>query len=221
LPQTATIDAIKAYKTELEKDKIIPDKLPNCVRCHLSSVFFKKHAYRERKFLVIVDMLIKSIFCALLRFRCPGCNKTFTYYPDFSIPHKQFTRPTIEGFSKKYVDDDDMTYLKSILCGKDGVPGYQGGEKTLSETTVHRWISTFGSYKKIPQKAQQLILQNNPMTTVHRDILQLLVPNRKYRTEKRGEILVNCRRLFHIGAIFKQSFEISIFTKLAINCSFS
>jgi len=89
MPLSATPEDIKAYQKQLEKNKIKPDNLPPCLRCHVESTFFKEHAYRGRKFLVIVDMLVKTVLSALIRFRCPGCGKTFTYYPDFALPHKQ------------------------------------------------------------------------------------------------------------------------------------
>jgi len=86
MPPTATLEDIKAYQQKVEKDKITPHNLPACPRCSVDSSFFKIHAYRERRFLIIVEMLINAAFCTLIRFRCPGCGKTFTDYPDFAIP---------------------------------------------------------------------------------------------------------------------------------------
>jgi transposase-like protein len=86
MPPTATLDDIKAYQNKVEKNQIIPDDLPSCPRCQVSSSFFKIHAFRERRLLIIVDMLVDVAYCALIRFKCPGCNKTITYYPDFALP---------------------------------------------------------------------------------------------------------------------------------------
>ena len=102
MPPTATLEDIKAYQEKVEKDKITPDNLPACPRCSVEPAFFKIHAYRERRFLIIVEMLIKAAYCSLVRFRCPGCGKTFTNYPDFAIPHKHYTRQNIMGFAANY-----------------------------------------------------------------------------------------------------------------------
>ena len=104
MPLTATYEDIKAYQEQVEKNKITPHGLAPCPRCNLESLFFKLHAYRERRFLVIVDMLVQAVFCSLVRFRCTDCGKTITRYPDFAIPHKHYTRQTIESFSRAYVE---------------------------------------------------------------------------------------------------------------------
>jgi hypothetical protein len=75
MPPTATLEQIKAHQQKVEKDKITPNNFPPCLRCSLDSAFFKIHAYRERRFLVIIEMLIQAAFCTLVRFRCIGCGK--------------------------------------------------------------------------------------------------------------------------------------------------
>jgi transposase len=115
MPLTATLEDIKAYQQKVEKNKINPHGLGPCPRCNLESLFFKLHAYRERRFLVIVDMLVKAVFCTLVRFRCTDCGKTITSYPDFAIPHKHYTRQTIEGLSRAYVQNDQKTYQDAVV----------------------------------------------------------------------------------------------------------
>ena len=75
MPPTATLEDIKAHQLKVEKDKITPDRLPPCPRCSVEPDFFKVHAYRERRFLIIIEMLIKTAFCTLVRFICPGCGQ--------------------------------------------------------------------------------------------------------------------------------------------------
>jgi len=55
MPPTATLEDIKAHQRKVEKDKITPDNLSPCPRCRVGSEFFKIHAYRERRFLIITD----------------------------------------------------------------------------------------------------------------------------------------------------------------------
>jgi hypothetical protein len=110
MPPTATLEDIKAYQQKVEKGKITSHNLPARPRCRVDSLFFKIHAYRERRFLIIIAMLVQAAYCSLVRFKCLGCGKTFTNYPDFAIPHKHYTRPSITGFSAKYLNCEQITY---------------------------------------------------------------------------------------------------------------
>jgi transposase-like protein len=220
MPPTATLEEIKAYQQKVEKDKITAHNLPPCPRCGVDSAFFKLHAYRERRFLVIVDMSVRSAFCTLVRFSCPGCGKTFTYYPDFALPHKHYTCASIMGFSGTYVESDDTTYKQTVMV--DGsTPGYPGGERTLAPTTIHRWITTLGGFVKTCQKALKFLLQEDPLSRVCRDLAQWIVPRRKYKNPQRKKLLLVCRRLCVCEVRFQVAFKTSIFTKLAIRCAFS
>jgi len=220
MPPTATLEDIKAHQGKVEKDKITPDNLPPCPRCCVESVFFKIHAYRERRFLIIIEMLINAAYCSLVRFRCPGCGKTFTYYPDFAIPHKHYTRPTITGFSARYLDSDDMTYQQAAMVD-DSVPGYPQSDGTLAPSTIHRWITTLGRFTQTCRTALILLLQENPASSICRDLARLTVPQRKYKTDQRKKQLIGSRQLVTIETFFQATFNSSIFTKLATHCGFS
>lgn len=216
---TATIEDIKAYLQKSEKGEITPDSLPPCQRCTVEAHHFKIHAYRERRFLVIVNMVVQTAHCSLTRFVCPGCGKTVTIYPDFAIPHKHYTRQTIMGFAENYVTSD-ATYQQALIC-ENSVPGYPDGERTLATSTIHRWITSLSRLAKTLRKALSLILQENPRTTLCRDLAQWIVSRAKYRTESRGICLHNCFQLMVTEALFKNLFGFSIFTKLAIGCAFT
>ena len=220
MPPTATLEDIKAYQQKVEKDKITPHNLPPCPRCSVDSSFFKIHAYRERRFLIIVEMLIKAAFCSLIRFRCPGCGKTFTFYPDFAIPHKHYTRQSLMGFAANYLEYDDMTYQQAVMVD-NSAPGYPQTERTLAPTTIHRWITTLGRLTKTCRTALSLLLQENPISSICRDLARIIIPKRKFKTNHRKKQLVGCRQLLMIETIFKATFNTSIFTKLATRCAFS
>jgi hypothetical protein len=220
MPPTATLEAIKAHQSKVEKDKITSDNLPPCPRCSVESQFFKIHAYRERRFLIIIEMLINAAYCSLVRFRCPGCGKTFTDYPNFAIPHKHYTQLSITGFSANYVESDDMTYQQAVIV--DGsVPGYPQNDATLAPSTIHRWITTLGSFTQTCRTALILLLQENPVSSICRDLARLIIPQRKYKTNQRKKLLIGCRQLVIIEAFFQATFKTSIFTKLAMNCAFN
>ncbi|MBW2337506.1 MAG: hypothetical protein JRF47_12240 [Deltaproteobacteria bacterium] len=220
MPPTATLEDIKAYQQKVEKDKITPYNLPPCPRCSVESEFFKIHAYRERRFLIIIEMLIKAAYCSLVRFRCPGCDKTFTNYPDFAIPHKHYTRPSITGFSANYVESDKMTYQQAVMVD-NSAPGYPQNDATLAPSTIHRWITSLGRLTNTCRTALTLLLQENPVSSICRDLARIIVPQRKYKTNERKKQLSGCRQLVVIEAFFQVTFKTSIFTKLAIRCAFS
>jgi len=220
MPPTATLEAIKAHQQKVEKNKITPANLPPCPRCHVESTSFKIHAYRERRFLIIIEMLIKVAFCSLVRFKCPGCGKTFTDYPDFAIPHKHYTRQTITGFSARYLESDDIAYPKAVMVDRS-VPGYPQSDATLAPSTIHRWITTLGQLTQTCRTALILLLQENPVSSICRDLARLIVPQRKHKTEQRKIQLIRCRQLVIIEGFFQAVFNRSIFTKLATRCAFS
>ena len=220
MPPTATLEDIRAYQQKVEKDKITPHNLPPCPRCNVDSSFFKVHAYRERRFLVIVEMLIKTAFCSLIRFRCPGCGKTFTFYPDFAIPHKHYTRQSVMGFAANYLESDDMTYQQAVMVD-NSAPGYPQPDSTLAPSTIHRWITSLGDYTKICRTALILLLQENPASNACRNLAGLIIPPRKYKNMHRKKRLLSCRKLGMIEDLFLLTFKTSIFTKLAMSCAFS
>jgi hypothetical protein len=220
MPPTATLQDIKAYQEKVEKDKITPHNLPPCPRCSLDSSFFKIHAYRERRFLIIVEMLIKAAFCSLIRFRCPGCGKSFTFYPDFAVPHKHYTRQSLMGFSANYLESDHMTYQQAGMVD-NSTPGYPQTESTLAPSTIHRWITPLGRLTSTCRAALLLLLQENPLSSICRDLARIVIPQKKFKTHHRKNQLIGCRQLLMIEAIFKATFNHSIFTKLATHCAFS
>jgi hypothetical protein len=224
MPPTATLEDIKAHQQKIEKGKITSDNLPPCPCCSVASEFFKIHAYRERRFLIIIEMLIKAAYCSLVRFICPGCGKTITHYPDFAIPHKHYTRPTITGFSTSYVESENMTYQQAVMVD-NSVPGYPESDSTeaptLAPSTIHRWVTTLGGFTQTCRTALILLLQENPVSSICRDLARLIIPQRKYKTENRKKQLDGCRQMLMIEAFFRSSFNTSIFTKLATRCGFS
>ena len=219
MPPTATLEDIKAHQDRVEKDKITPDNLPPCPRCRVESEFFKIHSYRERRFLIIIEMLIKAAYCSLVRFGCPGCGKTFTHYPEFAVPHKHYTQPSITGFSERYVELDHMTYQKAVMVD-NSVPGYPQADATLAPSTIHRWITTLERFDQTCRTALRFLLQEKPASSICRDLARLIVPRRKYKTENRKKQLIGCRQLVNIEAFFQATFKRSIFTKLATRCAF-
>ena len=205
MPPTATYEQIKAYQNQVEKNKIVPHGLGPCPRCHLESIFFKLHAYRERRFLVIVDMLVKAVFCTLVRFRCTDCGKTITSYPDFAIPHKHYTRQTIEGFSKSYVENDQKTYQGAVIIDNAVAERPVSGQ-ALAPSSIHRWIGTLAALII----ANRQSLQKTPTAQLRSQLGPIQIPEKKYRTSNRRHCLLRCRWFFKIQAVSKKKFSPSL-----------
>jgi hypothetical protein len=204
MPPSATYEEIEAYKEQVEKNKITPDGLPPCPRCNLESLFFKLHAYRERRFLIIVEVLVKAVSCTLVRFRCPDCGKTVTHYPDFAIAHKHYTRQSIESFSRAYVQDDHRSYEDAVVTD-DGVPERPVSGQPLAPSSVHRWISTLADLARRYCDGMKKSLPNNSVTPSFEDLNLIQIPERKYKTAKRRHCLLVCWWFFKTVALLKKS----------------
>lgn len=165
-------------------------------------------------------MEIKAALCTLVRFKCPGCGKTFTDYPDFAIPHKHYTRQSVVGFSLNYHKSDDMTYQQTVMVD-NSTPGYPQSDSTLAPSTIHRWITTLGCFAQTCRTSLWLLMQENPASSICRDLARLIIPKRKYKTDRRKKYLIGCRQLLIIEGCFQATFNTSIFTKLATRSSFS
>jgi hypothetical protein len=198
MPPTATLEAIKAHQQRVEKNKITPDHLPPCPRCSVESAFFKIHGYRERRFLIIIEMLIKAAYCSLVRFGCPGCGKTFTHYPDFAIPHKHYTRQTIEGLSRAYVENDQKTYEEAVMTD-EAVPERVVSGQGLAASSVHRWIGTLAELIRVNHNAlKKTFLQQQA------DIGSIQVAENKYKTRSRKDCLQRCRYFFNTAVLLRE-----------------
>jgi len=196
MPLTATIEDIKAYQTKVEKDKITSEGLAPCPRCEQKPEFFKIHAYRERRFLFIVKMLVKSIFCSLVRFRCTDCGTTFTLYPGFAMPHKHYIRQTIESLSNSYNMNNQKTYEKAAMTD-DGTPGYAGSDRVLAASTIHRWITTLANLISCCcQDISKTSLHKNSAPLHCNNPAQLAIPKKKYKTTARKLCLARCSCYF-------------------------
>lgn len=211
MPLTATLEDIKAHQQRVEKNKITPDNLPPCPRCRVESAFFKIHAYRERRFLIIIEMLIKAAYCSLVRFGCPGCGKTFTHYPDFAIPHKHYTRQTIESFSRAYVENDQKTYEDAVMTD-EGVPERRVSGRMLAPSSIHRWISALAELVRIYYDAINKSLPQKSPTQLYEAAGRIQIPEKKYKTHNRRDCLLLCRWFFKIASVLKKS----DFTEFAI-----
>lgn len=196
MPLTATHEQIKAYQEKVEKGKITSDGLDPCPRCNLEPGHFKIHAFRERRFLIIIEMLVEAICSTLVRFKCARCGKTFAFYPDFAVPHKHYTRQTVLKFSSTYVEDDQKTYKDAVMT-IDGVPECSEKGRPLAPSTIHRWISTLADIFTAYQEAKEKPLQKKAFSR----LCKTQIPKKKYRTLARKAVLLKCRDFLGLSPV--------------------
>ena len=196
MPLTATHEQIKAYQEKVEKGKITSDGLDPCPRCNLEPEHFKIHAFRERRFLIIVQMLVEAVYATLVRFKCACCGKTFTFYPDFAIPHKHYTRQTVVKFSGSYIEDDQKTYQDAVMT-IDGVPECSDKGRALAPSTIHRWICTLAGIFTAYQEAKAEPLHKKASS----GLCIRQIPKKKYRTLTRREALLKCREFLGLSPV--------------------
>ncbi len=213
------IERLKKYFNDIHKN-IVFCILPSCPRCSTSPDLFKRHELRNRQFYVIVDEVVNIVKGILIRWKCSGCNKTFTQYPDFALPYKRYVLQSIMEYAERYIEIEEMTYAQLLRVWAAGYQQHENDESHLWPSTIHRWITTLSGMSRLIQKAQGLIHKKNPSVGVTRHLAQLNVSDQKYRSERRKKLLVACCRLLHLEKIYLQTFSISIFPQLATACFF-
>jgi transposase len=216
--QTTSAKQIQRH-TDQVRQGVDPCCLPPCPHCGVTPDFFKRHENRSRIFYIIVDMVVTALQGLLSRWKCPGCNKTATSYPGFVIPYKRYTLPTIQSFSLFYVQNPAASYRELVaawpLVYEMSPESDSNREPTMEHSTIHRWISTMGSYSRLLQSATDLIIQADPTTRLHRDLAGLNISPGKYKSTSRKRILLTCFQLVFLMPIYRAVFQTGIFPKLA------
>lgn len=215
--QSQAKEKIEAYSDAVRKNAI-DCSTPFCDSCGEPPEHFKRHEARPRKFRIIVDQLVLIVLCLVIRWKCVSCGKTFTQQPPFALPHKRYTAPTLKHYCEAYLSDPDMSYRG--LFFPDAV-GYEETEQHLAHSSVHRWFGAFGNMPDALSRAQGLILQKNPDSTVCRDAAGLTIPAQKYRSPARKTILAHCLHIFFVNDIYLKTFGRPIFPSFATRAGFT
>ena len=222
--QTAAAEQIQRH-TNLVRQGLDPCILPPCPRCGITPNFFKRHEKRRRKFNIIFEQFVKMVLGLLSRWKCPGCNKTATSYPWFALPYKRYTIPTIQTFNQAYVEDPAISYRKLVaacpLVYEMSPDSDSNREPMMEHSTIHRWISTMGSYSRLVQNATDLILQADPASSLCRDLAGLKISPGKYRSSSRKQTLLTCFHLVFLMPIYQAIFRTGIFPELATRSGYT
>lgn len=222
---STTAAEIESYSNDVRRNKIRCN-LPCCPVCDTLPTLFTRHQVRPRKFFLLCNPLIQTLLCLVIRWRCPGCGKTFTQQPPFAFPRKRYTRESILDLAACYLADAAATY-RTTVTDDAGMPifhpliseGDSTRYKRLAPSTPYRWIGTLSGFRQILRSAQDLILQKNPASTVCRDLAAIEVAARKYVKAAREPVLKRCRQILHLEAQFRSVFAVSIFPLFATRCA--
>jgi len=217
-PQSATKQDIDKYTRQVKNNEVLCN-LPDCPYCKTSSTFFKRHELKERQFNIIENLIVYIVIGLIIRWKCPGCNITFTQYPWFAVPYKRYTLPTIIDLCWQYLENALLTYRKLVeqWCPVE----HECADMFLQYSTIHRWISALGSYSVIIRETQRLILEADPRSSIVRDLSNISVFGHKYKNSTRKSILINCKKLICLEKVYTTIFSVSIFSKLAAACLFN
>ena len=164
---------------------------PHCARTPEQTLFFRRHALRQRQFRVIDSQYVHTIRGLLARWRCPFCRRTFTDYPTFALPYKRYVISQLAPRALQYVEIDGISYRKGVLKSNlpifhwgslcEDTPSFGPGESALAHTTLYHWISTLGDGSYLPSTNE-----------CERQGREFAPAEWKYTTQARREVLLIC-----------------------------
>jgi hypothetical protein len=166
-------------------DKIVEGNFdtPECVckKCGEKPEEYKLHECRKRQVRFSVGALVEILMTFLPRWKCSLCGATFTQYPPFIAPCKLFALAEIVRLSRKYLEDENATYADAVVEDGDeiGYPDRRGlCDSFVSRSTVWRFVQYLASLRLEETEPSM----NDGLRTPR-------LPARKYRSEKRRQIL--------------------------------
>ena len=214
-PDSATIEDAKPFMEKPAASKAACN-IERCIRCSAKSDLFKRHDIRKRIFYLIAEQIVVATVCFLIRWKCSQCGKTFTDYPDFALPYKRYTAPTVASYCRQYVEDESASYrslTKRYPIGREGAEETGAG---LRHTTIWRWISTLGRYGETVREALENFAGKIEWTSIPNDLENLAVSPRKYRSECRKRTLIRCRFLCQLENLCKKVLHTASFLDFSL-----
>ena len=209
------IKQIEAHEKEVRLG-LKPSNLQFCIFCNEPSRSLKRHEVRHRILYFIIKYYVYRKEVVLCRWKCIVCKKTFTYYPEYSLPYKRYIKSAIVWFSALYLNNAEISYMKAVkhsfnvIVHKDDE---QTKQSEFNSTTVWRWQSFLSSLIKLEQKALQLIRESTSESTVFRESYS--INRQKYRSQDRKAQLLKALKLLKVEETFRSIFRATIFPQFA------
>lgn len=116
-----------------------------CRGCHQKTEPYKLHESRKRQFRIVVKDIVRVTLSFLLRWKCLVCGRTFTVYPPFAVPYKQFIPNDILNFGERYLKNDDLSYRDIVKYNGAGI-GYPGVNQLCDQFISHSSVWRFMGY---------------------------------------------------------------------------
>jgi len=136
------------------------------------------------------------------------------------LPRKRFSKQPVLEKGGEYLGTDH-SYAKTVVDQREGLPIMYddrtpaGLEKAsgLAPSTVWRWLSWLGGMPATLRGVWDLIRQKEPDATLHRQAWA--VSPRKYRSEKRRDVLLQAMQLLAVDRVCEGLFRAGIFPRYA------
>jgi hypothetical protein len=136
------------------------------------------------------------------------------------LPRKRFTKQPVLEKGGEYLGTEH-SYAKTVVDQREGLPIMYddrtpaGLERAsgLAPSTVWRWLSWLGGMPATLCGVWDLIRQKEPDATLHRQ--SWAVSPRKYRSEKRRDVLVQAMQLLAVDRVCEGLFREGIFPRYA------
>lgn len=217
-------ERIQNYNREIKSGEY-PKPGERCPKCKEEVREYKLHDQRKKKFRIVVEALVQIITTILVRWKCSLCKRTFTVYPDFAVPYKQYALPHILELGENYLKKEEVSYEQAPKDGRSRISypeeyskqkaHEQGHESFLAPTTIRRWVCWLGSFKHALTNSLDMIKQKCPQT----DIFRKLSPTfgRKYRSPIQKSILETALRVLQVRQEYDRVFTSKFFPHFAIN----
>ena len=231
---TPTIAEIQQWANDIIDESSTSGQI-GCPHCKADPSYTKKHGTRPRQYILIIDKCSTAIHSQIARCRCTHCKKSFTVYPPFALPYKRYTSATIieamDGYveaeprsnestaaamSTRYCETDQYGNADPETIVKSGRD--KTDEKSLSGSSIFRWVLFLGSLVVTQEKATDLIVMSDPNSTVFRETFP--IASRKYRSKEKCTLLKRCLKTIFVNTEFQRIFKRSLFPDFAITCGY-
>ncbi len=153
-----------------------------CRNCRQKTKPYKLHESRKRQFRIVVKDIVTVTISFLLRWKCLVCGTTFTVYPPFAVPYKQFILSDILNFGERYLKNDDLSYRDIVKYNGANI-GYPGVNNLCDKFVSHSSVWRFIGYLSGMYKSNMGCLR-----IPDREIPPVISPS-KYRSHNRKTIL--------------------------------